>query len=319
MLCMTNLGDLEVFTKVVATGRMSLAGKLLGFSPAVVSKRIKRLEDRLGARLLQRTTRQMTLTEAGRGFYERVINILAGIEEAEFYISGRASDLSGMLRLSAPTSFGRMHVAPHLKGFMDGHPNVVVELTLNDGFSNLIVEGYDLAIRVGELSDSSLIARRLAPVRRILCASPDYIAANGAPMTIADLQSHHCLPSQNGDPWKLVGPSGGFVVRPEGALITNSSEVVREAAIAGIGIALRSTWDVGEELRTGRLVRVLPEVEGSHNITVSAVYPSRHFLPSKVRVFIDYLVNVYGPSPYWDREHVRRSSSNGFPPAPLVS
>ncbi|OWV87636.1 LysR family transcriptional regulator [Rhizobium sp. R635] len=305
---MTNLGDLEVFAKVVATGSMSLTGKLLGFSPAVVSKRIKRLEDRLGARLLQRTTRQMTLTEAGRGFYERVINILAGIEEAEFYISWRATDLSGTLRLSAPTSFGRMHVAPHLKGFMDEHPKIVVELTLNDGFSNLIAEGYDLAIRVGELSDSSLVARRLASVHRILCASPDYIATHGAPLTIDDLQSHCCLPSQNGDPWRLVGPHGGFVVRPEGGLITNSSEVVREAAIAGIGIALRSTWDIGEELRTGRLVRVLPEVKGSHNITVSAVYPTRQFLPSKVRAFIDYLANVYGPHPYWDRDHAQLPS-----------
>ncbi|ASW09873.1 LysR family transcriptional regulator [Rhizobium sp. 11515TR] len=302
---MTNLGDFEVFAKVVATGNMSLAGKLLGFSPAVVSKRIKRLEDRLETRLLQRTTRQMTLTEAGRGFYERVINILAGIEEAEAYISGRTTHLSGTLRLSAPTSFGRMHIAPHLKGFMDKHPSIVVELTLNDGFSDLIAEGYDLAIRIGELSDSSLIARRLASVRRILCASPDYIATNGAPRSIDDLQRHCCLPSQNGDPWKLVGPRGSFVVRPQAGLVTNSSEVVREAVIAGIGIALRSTWDIGEELRKGRLVRVLPEIEGSHNITVSAVYPTREFLPSKVRAFIDYLARVYGPHPYWDRNEIR--------------
>ncbi|MGY5808945.1 LysR family transcriptional regulator [Rhizobium sp. LEGMi198b] len=301
---MTNLGDLEVFAKVVATGSMSHASKLLGFSPAVVSKRIKRLEDRLGTRLLQRTTRQMTLTEAGLGFHDRVVNILAGIEEAEFYISGRTTDLTGALRLSAPTSFGRMHVAPHLKGFMDSNPNVVVQLILNDGFSNLVADGYDLAIRVGELSDSSLIARRLAPVRRILCASPAYLETHGVPQSVEDLESHRCLPAHNGDPWRLVGPGGAIVIRPEASLTTNSSEVVREAAIAGIGIALRSTWDIGAELRAGALVRVLPEIEGSHNITVSAVYPSRHFLPAKVRAFIDYLAGVYGPHPYWEYEAI---------------
>ncbi|GES42576.1 DNA-binding transcriptional LysR family regulator [Rhizobium sp. ERR 922] len=298
---MTNLGDLEIFASVVATGSMSLTGRALGFSPAVISKRIKRLEDRLGTRLLQRTTRQISLTEAGQGFYDRVLAILAGLEEAEAYIAGRSSQMHGTLKISAPTSFGRMHIAPHLKSFMQAHPELALNLVLSDEFVDIVGGGFDLAIRIAELTDSSLVARRLAPVRRVLCASPAYIDAHGMPEDIDDLRRHICLPAHNLDPWRLEGPKGSLIFRPEGRLITNSSEVVREAVIAGLGIALRSTWDIGPELRDGRLVQVLPAYEGSHNVTLSAVYPSRQFLPAKVRVFIDFLAELYGPVPYWER------------------
>ncbi|SCB33108.1 LysR family transcriptional regulator [Rhizobium hainanense] len=298
---MTNLGDLEIFASVVATGSMSLTGRALGFSPAVISKRIKRLEDRLGTRLLQRTTRQISLTEAGQGFYDRVLAILAGLEEAEAYIAGRSSQMHGTLKISAPTSFGRLHIAPHLKSFMQAHPELALNLVLSDEFVDIVGGGFDLAIRIAELTDSSLVARRLAPVRRVLCASPAYIDAHGLPQDIDDLRRHICLPAHNLDPWRLEGPKGSLIFRPEGRLITNSSEVVREAVIAGLGIALRSTWDIGPELRDGRLVQVLPAYEGSHNVTLSAVYPSRQFLPAKVRVFIDFLAELYGPVPYWER------------------
>ncbi|AYG65296.1 MULTISPECIES: LysR family transcriptional regulator [unclassified Rhizobium] len=298
---MTNLGDLEIFASVVATGSMSLTGRALGFSPAVISKRIKRLEDRLGTRLLQRTTRQISLTEAGQGFYDRVLAILAGLEEAEAYIAGRSSQMHGTLKISAPTSFGRLHIAPHLKSFMQAHPELAINLVLSDEFVDIVGGGFDLAIRIAELTDSSLVARRLAPVRRVLCASPAYIDTHGTPEDIEDLRRHICLPAHNHDPWRLDGPQGSLTFRPEGRLITNSSEVVREAVIAGLGIALRSTWDVGPELRSGRLVQVLPAYEGSHNVTLSAVYPSRQFLPAKVRVFIDFLAELYGPVPYWER------------------
>ncbi len=298
---MTNLGDLEVFARVIATGSMSMTARDLGLSPAVVSKRIKRLEDRLGTRLLQRTTRQISLTEAGQGFHQRILAVLAGIEEAETYASGRSSEVSGTLKISAPTSFGRMHIAPHLKAFMDDHPDLAIHLVLSDEFTDIVGGGFDLAIRIAELTDSTLVARRLAPVRRLLCASPDYIAAHGMPQTIDDLKRHRCLPAHNHDLWRLEGPQGTLNIRPEGMLITNSSEVIREAVIAGLGIALRSTWDIGEELKSGRLVQVLPAYEGSHNVALSAVYPSRQFLPAKVRLFIDYLAELYGPIPYWER------------------
>lgn len=297
---MTNLGDLEIFAKVVSTGSMSLAGRALGFSPAVVSKRIKRLEDRLGTRLLQRTTRQISLTEAGQGFYDRVLGILAGLEEAEYYISGRSAQMHGTLKISAPTSFGRMHIAPHLKRFMEEHPELAINLVLTDEFSDIVGGGFDLAIRIAELTDSSLVARRLAPVRRLLCAAPSYIEAHGMPANLDDLKNHRCLPAHNNDVWRLEGPDGAMTLRPEGMLITNSSEVIRETVIAGLGIALRSTWDIGEELKSGKLVQVLREYEGSRNVALSAVYPSRQFLPAKVRLFIDYLAELYGPVPYWE-------------------
>ncbi len=297
---MTNLGDLEIFAKVVSTGSMSLAGRVLGFSPAVVSKRIKRLEDRLGTRLLQRTTRQISLTEAGKGFYDRVLGILAGLEEAEYYISGRSALMHGTLKISAPTSFGRMHIAPHLKAFMDAHPELAINLVLTDELSDIIGGGFDLAIRIAELTDSSLVARRLAPVRRLLCAAPSYLDMHGMPQNIDDLKNHRCLPAHNNELWRLEGPGGAMSLRPEGMLVTNSSEVIRETVIAGLGIALRSTWDIGDELKSGNLVQVLPAYEGSRNVALSAVYPSRQFLPAKVRLFIDYLADLYGPVPYWE-------------------
>lgn len=298
---MTNLGDLEVFVRVIAAGSMSTAARDLGLSPAVVSKRIKRLEDKLGTRLLQRTTRQISLTEAGQGFHERVLTVLGGLEEAEAFASGRSSEVNGTLKISASTSFGRMHVAPHLKPFMEAHPDLAIHLVLSDEFTDIVGGGFDLAIRIAELNDSSLVARRLAPVRRVLCAAPSYLAAHGTPETLDDLKKHRCLPAHNHESWRLEGPTGPVTLRPEGMLITNSSEVLREAVIAGLGIALRSTWDVGAELKSGELVQVLPQYESSRNVALSAVYPSRQFLPAKVRLFIDYLAELYGPVPYWER------------------
>lgn len=301
---MTNLGDLEVFASVAASGSMSVAGKQLGYSPAVISKRIKRLEEKLGARLFQRTTRQISLTEAGQGFHQRILSVLEGLEEAEDFVSGRSNSLTGTLKVSASTSFGRMHVAPHLKGFMDRHPSLSINLTLSDDFIDIVAGGYDLAIRIADLSDSSLVARRLAPVRRVLCASRSYVEEHGLPTSIEDLKNHRCLPAHNNDLWRLEGPDGAFNLRPEGLLVTNSSEVIREAVISGLGIALRSTWDIGPELKSGALVQVLPAYEGSKNVALSAVYSSRRFLPAKVRLFIDYLANLYGPVPYWDTDAV---------------
>jgi len=298
---MTNLGDLEVFVRVAACNSMSVAARDLGLSPAVVSKRIKRLEDRLGTRLLQRTTRQIALTEAGQGFFNRVQSILTGIEEAETFVSGRSAAIQGTLKISASTSFGRMHVAPHLRAFMETYPDLTVQLELSDAFTDIVGGGYDLAIRIADLTDSTLVARRLAPVRRILCASSDYIERHGMPATLDELKNHACLPAHNHDSWRLVGPDGPVTLRPVGRLVTNSSEVIREAVIGGLGIALRSTWDIGEELKSGRILRVLPNYESARGVSLSAVYPSREFLPAKVRLFIDYLAALYGPVPYWDQ------------------
>lgn len=298
---MSNFGDLEIFARVVAAGSMSAAGRELGLSPAVVSKRLRRLEDRLGTRLLQRTTRQIALTEAGQGFYERVVAILAGVEEAEAFVSRRSAHARGTLKISAPTSFGRMHLAPHLVPFMKANADLSVNMLLSDDLVDIVGEGFDVAIRIAELADSSLVARKLAPVRRVLCATPDYIKQNGMPQTLPDLEGHNCLTHQTSDTWRLEGPQGGVNVRPSGNLMTNSSEVVREAVLAGLGIALRSSWDIGNDLAAGRLVQVLPEYGVSNNTAIYAIYPSRQFLPVKVRLFIDYFADLFGPVPYWEQ------------------
>jgi len=298
---MSNLTDMEIFARVVGAGSMSGAGREMGLSPAVVSKRLKRLEERLGTRLLQRTTRQIALTEAGQGYYERVVAIIASLEEAEAFVARRSAVAKGLLKVSAPTSFGRMHVAPHLARFLDSHPDISLNLNLSDAFVDIVSEGYDLAIRIAALDDSSLVARRLAPNHRLLVASPAYLAAHGEPKTIQDLVRHNCLTASPQDSWRLEGPDGQVSVRVHGNIQTNSSEVVREACLAGLGIALRSTWDVGPDLQAGRLKVVVPSHRGNPRVGVYAVYPSRRFLPQKVRVFIDFLAGLYGAEPYWDK------------------
>jgi len=298
---MSNLTDMEIFARVVGAGSMSAAGREMNLSPAVVSKRIRRLEDKLGTRLLQRTTRQIAMTESGHGFYERVVAILASVEEAEAFVSRGSATARGTLKVAAPTSFGRLHIAPHLGKFLTENPDLNVSLDLDDGFVDIVGDGYDLAIRIAELSDSSLVARRLAPVHRILVAAPEYISKYGQPSSIEDLAENHvCLAAANQDPWRLMGPEGIVSIRTGAPVKTNSSEVVRECVLAGVGVALRSTWDVGPELRDGRLRIILPEYRASKDVGLHAVYPSRRFLPAKVRVFIDYLAALYGTSPYWD-------------------
>lgn len=297
---MNNLEDLDVFARVAAAGSMSAAGRELGLAPAAISKRIRRLEERLGVRLIQRTTRQLTLTEAGQGFYERVVAILDSVEEAEAWAMRGVATVRGILRVSAPTSFGRMHIAPHLQHFLDAHPQVTVDLVLSDAFVDLIGEGFDLAIRIAELPDSSLVARRLATNHRLLCAAPSYLARHGTPHSVEDL-GHHALLSHNTGEWRLEGPDGPVTIRVQGRLRTNSSEVVREAVLAGAGIALRSTWDVGPELKNGRLLPVLPMIRGSRRVAIHAVYPSRRHLEQKVRAFVEFLSGLYGDPPVWDR------------------
>jgi DNA-binding transcriptional LysR family regulator len=296
---MDHFGDLDVFARVVTAKSMSAAARELNLSPAVISKRIRRLEERLGVRLLQRTTRQLSLTEAGQGFYERVISILASVEDAEAWVSSGAAGARGTLRVSAPTSFGRLHIAPHLKHFLDRNAMVTVDLVLTDSFVDIVGDSFDLAVRIADLQDSSLVAKRLAPNHRVLCATPDYLTENGAPQTPDDLV-RHTLIAHNTDQWRLEGPAGLASVRVSGPLRTNSSEVVREALLAGVGIALRSTWDVGPELKSGRLVRVLPDHSGGKRVAIHAVYPSRRHMEQKVRSFVDFLAELYGATPYWD-------------------
>lgn len=299
-LLMADLTDMEVFARVVAVGSMSGAAREMGLSPAVVSKRLRRLEERLGSRLLQRTTRQIALTEAGEGFYERVVAILASVEEAETFVTRRSSQARGTLKVTAPASFGRMHIAPHMRTFLAANPNLTLMLDCSNDFADIVGSGFDLAIRIAELGDSSLVARKLADNHRVLCAAPSYLERCGLPGSIDDLDRHIRLGIQD-EFWPLESADGrSRPLQPNGPLVTNSSDVVRQAVIDGIGVGLRPVWEVGDELRDGTLKALLPDVHIAGRVGIYAVYPSRTFLPAKVRVFIDYLSELYGNSPYWE-------------------
>lgn len=298
---MADFLDLKIFARVVEAGSLSAAGRELHISPTVVSKRLTRLEEQLGARLLQRTTRQLTLTEIGEGYHSRIVEVLNALEEAEAFVSGTGKP-RGVLRISAPTSFSRMHIAPRLRCFYETYPDVRLELDLNDELVDLIAGGFDVVVRIGELEDSSMVARRLAPNRRVFCAAPEYLEKFGEPELLEDLQDHRLVAASSQIEWKVEGPDGMRVVRPQSIFQTNSSEVVREAVVSGLGIGLRSTWDVSNQLKSGLLKRILPAYTGSSRVGIYAIYPSRRLVPPKVRAFVDYLADLFGPEPYWDRD-----------------
>jgi DNA-binding transcriptional LysR family regulator len=298
---MPDLLDLKIFARVIESGSLSAAGRELQLSPTVVSKRLTRLEEQLGARLIQRTTRQLTLTEIGEGYHERVLAVLAAMEEADNYVSG-SGEPRGVLRVSAPTGFGRRHIAPRLLPFLRTYPDVKLELDLSDTYVDLIAGGFDVVVRIGALNDSSMVARRLAPNHRVLCATPEYLAEMGEPETIADLDSHRLVTTTPQSDWHLEGPDGPITYRPNSLLNTNSSEVVSEAVLGGLGIGMRSTWDVADDLRSGRVKRVMPDFIGSSRVGIWAIYPSRRLVPPKVRAFIDHLADMFGPEPYWEHD-----------------
>jgi DNA-binding transcriptional LysR family regulator len=280
---------------------MSAAGREMGLSPAVVSKRISQLEERLGARLFQRTTRHLTLTETGAGYFKRVVDILSLNEEAEDFVSRRNTKPRGLLKITMPTTFSRLHIAPHLGDFMSRYPEMELDLHLTDNFIDIIREGYDLAIRIGELEDSTLVARKIAPDNRVICGSPAYLKKHGTPMSLTDLDLHNCLSAGAQTVWRVEGPEGQCQVRTNGNVRSDSGELIHQLLCAGMGLGLRSTWDIGAELKSGEIKVVLPQYRGSSNVAIHAVYPCREFMPAKVDVFIDFLAELYAPEPYWDK------------------
>ncbi len=298
---MTAISDLDIFARVARTGNMSAAGREMGLSPAVVSKRVSLLEERLGARLFQRTTRHLTLTETGEGYFKRVVDILSLVEEAEDFVARRNTTPRGLLKITAPTTFSRLHIAPYLSKFLALYPEIDLDLQITDDMFDIIRDGFDLAIRIGELEDSSLVAKKLAVDTRVICAAPKYLDDAGTPASLADLQGHNCLSAGAQDIWRLEGPDGQHQLRLGGNIRSNSAEFMREAILAGLGLGLRSTWDIGKELQSGELQIVLPQYRGSSKVAIYAVYPSREFMPSKVNVFIDFLSELYGPEPYWNQ------------------
>lgn len=273
----------------------------MGVSPAVVSKRISLLEERLGARLFQRTTRQLTLTETGEGYFKRVVEILSLVAEADDYVSRRNTQPCGLLKVTAPTSFARLHLTPFLPSFAQKYPEIQLEMHVTDMFCDLVRDGYDIAVRIGELPDSSLVARKLCSDKRILCAAPSYLARAMEPQCIDDLERLVMLSTSGQDIWRLEGPEGPVNIRARGHFRTNSGDLAREALLTGLGVGLRSVWEVGDLMRSGQLVQVLSDYSGPSHLGIYAVYPSRDFMPAKVHAFIEFLAQHFGGEPYWER------------------
>ena len=272
-------------------------------STAVVSRRLAALEARLGVRLINRTTRSLHLTDEGARYHDACSRLLAEIEEADAAVSAGRAEPRGALRVALPSAFGHLHVAPLVPRFATRYPNVQVALSLSDRNVNVIEEGFDLAIRIADLADSSLAARKLAPNRRVVCASPDYLKRNGTPRTPQDLTGHNCLTTSDFTmTWDYKDPDGEpGAVRVAGRHACDNWEVLREWAIAGLGIALKSTWDVRQQLEDGSLVPLFPGYTFASEVAIYAVYPHRRFLPAKTRAFIEFLADSFGPEPYWDR------------------
>jgi DNA-binding transcriptional LysR family regulator len=300
------LTGLEVFTKVVASGSFSAAGRAVGMSQTMVTKHIAALEGRLGVKLFHRSTRRISLTDAGRNYLESSERILADIETADSAVAADRVEPRGLLRLNAPVSFGCRQIAPLLSEFARSHPLVTVELGLNDRYVDLIEEGWDLAIRIGSLNDSSLIARRIASCRTAVCASPSYIAARGSPRSLSDLTDHNCLgytlARQTGAGNWTFGAGGEISVAVSGNLRANNGDALRAAAIAGQGIIYQPTFIVADELCDGTLVALTLDRPTQELNGVYAVYPPERHPAAKVRAFIDFLADRFVPEPPWDRD-----------------
>jgi DNA-binding transcriptional LysR family regulator len=307
------LAAMEVFLRVVDLGNFSAAARRLGISKAMASRHVRQLEDHLGARLLNRTTRQIRLTEIGAAYYERCARIVADIDETEHSVMDLQSEPRGTLKISAPMSFGVLHLAPAIFDYMSRYPKVTVDLTLNDGLVDLIHDGYDLAIRIGRLADSTLIARRMVPARLVVCGSPSYLEKHGVPREPEDLSRYNCLTysfSPSPGEWQFKGREGDFPVRVSGNFRANNGDTLRLAALHGLGLVKQPTFIIGEDLRTGRLRAVLTEYEATPR-SIFAVYPHARHVSAKVRSFIDFLAERCCPEPYWDNPADQESGSAG--------
>ncbi|AOJ76292.1 LysR family transcriptional regulator [Burkholderia ubonensis] len=285
-----DLPALETFARIVSAGSLSAAARELDLSLSVVSKRLAHLESRLGVRLLHRTTRQQTLTDEGAQFHAQVLRILAEIEQAEALMQDRRGTVSGLLRVTAPGELGRLRLAPLVAEFQRRHPQVTVQLMLTDSVVDLLAHEIDVAVRIGSLADSSMIARALAPNRRVLCAAPSYVATHGLPAHPADLRAHRCivLGDQPRTEWRFDGANGSVAVDVTAALLTNDGGAARSFALEGAGIALKSIWDVDADFDAGTLVRVLPAF-AAPAAPLHAVYPGGRHVPLRVRAFVEFL------------------------------
>lgn len=299
---MGHLKQLEAFVAVATKGSLSAAARAADVTPAIIGRRLDALEARLGVRLLTRTTRRIALSFEGQAFLEDCQRILGELANAEASVSLGGVKASGHLKVSAPAGFGRRHVAPLVGAFLDANPEVSVSLDLSDRLVDVVNEGIDCAVRLGELSDSSLVSIRLGEMRRILVASPDYLARRGSPRSLDEIAAHDCLVlTQQQRGWTFADPERPgetIALKVSGRFECNDGAVLHEWALAGRGLAWRSWWEVGDDLAAGRLKTVLDEL-AAPPIGLYAVFAQRRHLPLRVRLFIDTLKNSYGNAAYW--------------------
>ena len=298
-----NFPTIPLFVAVVESGSYSRAAEKLNITKSAVSKRISQLEDELGIRLIQRTTRHISLTEAGERYYEYVSQALSFAQQGVDAVSELQGEPRGKLKITAPMSFGVRHIAPFLTEFLQRYPHIELDLQFEDRMVDLVAEGYDLAIRIGHLSDSNLIAKRLVTCHSILCASPDYLAAHPVPSEPEHLNQHNCIKYsyfRGGNEWTFCKNQQEFKVLPKGNMSVNNSEAIRRVLLSGLGIGQLPTFIVGKDVQEKRLVPIMsPYALPVH--AVYAVYPERKHLPQKVSLFIAFLSEKYGQAlPYWD-------------------
>lgn len=300
---MGRLGELEAFAAVAETGGFTAAARALGRTTSGVSRQVRALEERLGVRLLHRTTRRVSLTEVGAAFRERVQGVLHDLEEAELAVSRLQEEPRGRLRVGIPMDFGRLALADGLAGFAARHPGLRLEVELTDRFVDVVQEGFDLVVRIGNLPDSSLVARRLGPCRRLICAAPSYLEAHGRPARPADLEDHSLVgyAYQRSRRWRFRSREGDEIVEVEPRHVANNGEMIRSLLLGGLGVALLPTFLVGDDLRAGRLEALLPDLLDA-DTTIWAVTPHRKLLATKVRLMLEHLASACGEHPPWDAD-----------------
>jgi len=294
------LEELETFLAVGDEEGFAAAGRRLGLSPSAVSKHVRSLEDSLGVRLFQRTTRSLSLTEAGRALRGRAPRLLEDARELEQELRGESARPRGVLRVSAPQDFARLQLCGAIGAFLRRHPELGLDLELADRQVDVVEEGFDVALRIAAPADSSLVRRRLAPCRTVLCAAPAYLASRGEPERPADLRRHVCLAYAYQGGWRLQHGGRLHVFHPASGFRSNSGFVLRELALAASGVVVLPTFLVGDDLRAGRLREVLPGAL-EQRLELAALYPHRRGLPAKVRAFVDFLAERFADGPVWDR------------------
>ena len=289
-----NTQDVALFERIVALGSIAAGGEACGLSATVSSDRLKRLENDLGCTLLNRTTRSMSLTDEGVRFLPKAKELLEHFEATRHSVGKRSTTLIGPIRVAAPMLFGKKFLPAAIKSFLATYPETKINLNLSDEILDYAAEGFDVAIRIGQLKDSTFRARKLAGNNRILCASPSYLERHGVPSQRSDLERHDCIVFVGDDQWRLREKRKDIVVKVRGRFDTNSAEMATQACLDGLGIALRSMWDIAEDLDEGRLVRVLPGYEVPTEMAVYAIYPPGRFTSPAARAFVKLVADHMG-------------------------